>query len=183
MALPMTHRSTGARLRPTSDGTSSTTTTTTASTPRTTTAAGTRPTMTVVAGRRRYAWIAVVATVLMMLLMVGSVLLHTAAAERQLQIDELERGVREYAGAFDTLRAERAELRSPVRLADAAIQLGMAPTVESEYVDVDPMAYARLIAQSGFVPDGAAASELGLAVDMDPLQQYELVKAAGAELP
>lgn len=141
------------------------------------------PNMGVVAGRRRYTWIAVSATMLLMLLMVGAVLVHTTVAERQLRIDAIEREVRDQADDFEVLRAERAELRSPARLASAADKLGMVPAVENSYATVDPVLYARMIAQSGIVPDGTSGNDLGLAVDMDPLEQYELVKSVGADLP
>lgn len=164
MALPMTRRDSGAAVRPAATET-------------------TTPTMTLVAGRRRYTWFAVLATMLLMSLMVGAVLIHTTVAERQLQIDELEYGVRENAATFDELRAQRAELRSPQRLANEAGALGMAPGVESSYVDVDPALNARMIALSGINPDMAETDGLGLAIEMDPIEQYELVKSVGAELP
>jgi hypothetical protein len=66
------------------------------------------------------AWFAVGLTVLVGLVLTGALLLHTRLAERQLQIDALERSVREERQQFDVLRAQRAELRSPARLADAA---------------------------------------------------------------
>ena len=81
--------------------------------------------LTVVPGRRRMAWFAVGLTMLVGLVLTGALLLHTRLAERQLQIDSLERSVREERQQFDVLRAQRAELRSPARLADAASVLGM----------------------------------------------------------
>ena len=76
-------------------------------------------------GRRRFAWFAVGLTVLVGGVLIGAVLLHTRLAERQLEIDALERAVRVEQEQFDVLRAQRAELRSPTRLAVAAGALGM----------------------------------------------------------
>ena len=53
---------------------------------------------------------------------------------------------------FDVLRAQRAELRSPTRLAVAAGALGMSPGLESQFIAVDPMVLAITIARTGEVP-------------------------------
>ena len=52
--------------------------------------------------------------------MMGAVFLHTRIAERQLEIDSLERSVRQAQEDFDVLRAQRAELRSLTRLSTEA---------------------------------------------------------------
>lgn len=138
--------------------------------------------LAVVAGRRRVTWFAVTLSVVIGVLMIGAVTLHTRISERQLQIDELERSVRRAQVDFDTLRAERAELRSPTRLADRAAQLGMVPGDESEFVAVDPQVLAVVIATTGEVPV-AEAIGAGANTRLEPLDQFRLVKSASAEAP
>ncbi len=133
-------------------------------------------------GRRRVAWFMVWLTVLVGGVMLGAVLLHTRLAERQLQIDALERSVRDEQEQFDVLRAQRAELRSPTRLASEASLLGMVPGNETEFVAVDPMTLAITIARTGEVPVGEG-TELGSNSRMRPLDQFRLVKRVSAEAP
>lgn len=142
----------------------------------------TRPELTVVPGRRRVAWFAIGLVGLIGGLMIGSILLHTTIAERQLEIDELERGVRVAQEDFDVLRARRAELRSPTRLAEQAAELGMVPAQEGEFVPVDPIVLAITIARTGTSPygDGDLTS---VAVSLEPLDQFRLVKSVSGELP
>jgi hypothetical protein len=114
--------------------------------------------------------------------MIGAVLLHTRLAERQLDIDEIERTLRDEQEQFDVLRAQRAELRSPTRLAEKATELGMIPGTESEFIAVDPMVLAITIARTGEVPAGDDLLAGGNA-RMRPLDQFRLVKSLGAEGP
>jgi hypothetical protein len=137
--------------------------------------------LTVVPGRRRMAWFAVGLTVLVGLVLTGALLLHTRLAERQLQIDALERSVREERQQFDVLRAQRAELRSPTRLADAASALGMSPGLESQFISVDPMVLAITIARTGEVPAGD--DDLAGDARLRPLDQFRIVKSLNAEVP
>jgi hypothetical protein len=137
--------------------------------------------LTVVPGRRRMAWFAVGLTVLVGLVLTGALLLHTRLAERQLQVDALERSVREERQQFDVLRAQRAELRSPTRLADAADGLGMSPGLESQFISVDPMVLAITIARTGEVP--ATDDDLGGDARLRPLDQFRIVKSLNAEVP
>lgn len=133
----------------------------------------------VVVKRRRFAWFAVVTTVLISIVMTGAVLLHTRIAERQLEIDRLERAVRQEQESFDVQRARRAELRSPARLAELAAPLNMVAGSESTFVAVEPMMLAITIARTGALPtdEGVSADRLA------PLDQFRLVKAVGAEAP
>lgn len=137
--------------------------------------------LTVVPGRRRMAWFAVGLTVLVGLVLTGALLLHTRLAERQLQVDALERSVRQERQEFDVLRAERAELRSPTRLADAADGLGMSPGLESQFIPVDPMVLAITIARTGEVPAGE--DDLAGDARLRPLDQFRIVKSLNAEAP
>lgn len=141
-----------------------------------------RPELAVVEGRRRVAWFAVSLSVMIGAVMVGALTLHTRIAERQLQIDHLERSVRQAQIDFDVLRAQRAELRSPTRLADRARELGMVPGSESEFVAVDPMTYAIVIAATGEIP---IAERIGVGGNtrLGPLDQFRLVKSVSSETP
>ena len=67
-------------------------------------------------------------------LMLFAVILHTRLAERQLEIDRLEGLVTESRERFDVLRQQRAELRSPTRLAIEAGELGMVPAPNTEFM-------------------------------------------------
>jgi len=127
------------------------------------------------------AWFAVGLTMLVGLVLTGALLLHTRLAERQLQIDALERSVREERQQFDVLRAQRAELRSPARLADAASALGMSPGLESQFISVDPMVLAITIARTGEVPAGE--DDLAGDARLRPLDQFRIVKSLNAEAP
>ena len=136
----------------------------------------------VVEGRRRVAWFAVSLSVMIGGVMVGALALHTRISERQLQIDGLERAVRQAQTDFDVLRPERAELRSPTRLAENATQLGMVPGDESEFLAVDPMIYAIVIASTGEVPV-AEVIGAGANTRLEPLDQFRLVKSVSSEAP
>lgn len=138
--------------------------------------------LSVVPARRRFAWFAVSLTVLVSVVMIGAIAVHTSIAERQLEIDELERSVRRAQEQFDVLRAQRAELRSPTRLAAEASAIGMVIGEESEFVEIDPMVLAVTIARTGHIP---VADEILVGVDQDlePLDQFRLVKQVSAETP
>lgn len=141
-----------------------------------------RPNLAVVPARRRVAWFAVTLTVLMAVVMIGAIGLHTRIAERQLHIDELERGVRTAQEEFDVLRAQRAELRSPTRLATRAAELGMVVGSESAFVPIDPAMLAVTIARTGHVP---TTDEIVVGGDqqLEPLDQFRLVKRVASEAP
>jgi hypothetical protein len=127
------------------------------------------------------AWFAVGLTMLVGLVLTGALLLHTRLAERQLEIDSLERSVHAEQQEFDVLRAQRAELRAPTRLAVAAGALGMSPGLESQFIAVDPMVLAITIARTGEVP--AADDDVTSDARMRPLDQFRVVKSLSAEDP
>ena len=85
--------------------------------------------------------------------MLGTVVLHTRLAERQGEIDRLEAAVTDARERFDVLRQQRAELRSPTRLAIEARDLGMVPTPRTEFLPVDPQTLAEVLAAAGIVDD------------------------------
>jgi len=141
-----------------------------------------RAPLAVVPGRRRFAWFAVGLTLLVGGVLIGAVLLHTRLAERQLEIDALERAVRVEQEQFDVLRAQRAELRSPTHLSVAAGALGMRAGLESEFIAVDPMVLAVTIARTGELPVGDEVVA-GSTARMRPLDQFRVVKSLDAEAP
>ena len=81
--------------------------------------------------------------VAIVVLMLGTVVLHTRLAERQVEIDRLEQDVTDARDRFDVLRQQRAELRSPTRLAIEAERLRMIPAPRTEFLDVDPQTWPR----------------------------------------
>lgn len=142
----------------------------------------TRPQLTVVPTRRRFAWFAMSVIVVAAGLLLGATYLHTRLAERQLEIDRLDQAFRAAQEEFDVLRAERAVLRSPTRLADQAGALGMIPGSESEFVPIDPMLLATIIAQTGQMPTIDQITP-GSYSRLDPLDQFRLVKSTATEAP
>ena len=121
-------------------------------------------------------------TTLFSAVMIAAIGLHTRLAARQLDIDELERAVRDEQELYDVLRSQRAELRSPTRLAAAAAELGMEPGRETVYLEVDPMVLAVTIARTGELPVGAD-TDIGGNARLRPLDQFRLVKSTSAEAP
>ena len=137
------------------------------------TAAATRPDLRVVPRRRAAVNAALLLLVVVVALMLAAVVLHTRLTERQLEIDRREQEVIDARERFDVLRAQRAELRAPTRLALASTEQGMIVAANTEFVDADGRTLARIIAAAGTI------DELTDAVDpADPLDQIRRVKAA-----
>ncbi len=136
------------------------------------------PHLTVVPARRRTAGLVLVASVVLAALMLGAAMLNTTLAERQLQVDELEVQVDDANARFEVLRGQRAELRSPGRLARAAGTLGLYPANGGAFVTVDPQTYAEVIAAFGSVD---AANRM--VATEQPLDQFRRVKQAAGGSP
>lgn len=134
-----------------------------------------RPQLRVVPKRRLAANAAAIAVVVIGVLMLSAVVLHTRLAERQLDIDRLERQVENEHARFDVLRNNRAELRAPTRLSAAAANLGMMPAIDTQFAEVDPYLYAYVLAVTGGISD-----EDGALVANDALDQVRRVRAAEA---
>ena len=133
-----------------------------------------RPSLTVVPRRRRWpALVGALAWSLVFLGLLGAAVFHTQLAERQLRLDRLDRQVSAERERFDELRYERAELRSPVRLAEAASALGMYRGEVSTFVAVTPEAVARQLAAAGAIGDNAGQ----ILIHTDPLDQFRAVKS------
>ncbi len=132
-----------------------------------------KPSLTVVPRRRRWpAMFAGLAWSLVFIGLLGAAVFHTQLAERQLRLDRLDRQVSVERERFDELRYERAELRSPVRLAAAASELGMRRGRASTFVTVTPEAVARQLAAAGPIGDNAVR----IVIHTDPLDQFRAVK-------
>jgi len=130
--------------------------------------------LTVVPRRRRWpALVGALAWSLVFLGLLGAAVFHTQLAERQLRLDRLDRQVSAERERFDELRYERAELRSPVRLAEAASALGMYRGEVSTFVAVTPEAVARQLAAAGAIGDNAGQ----ILIHTDPLDQFRAVKS------
>jgi hypothetical protein len=140
----------------------------------------TRPALAVVERRRR--WPAVLAGAVWAAVFVGllgAAVFHTQLAGRQLRIDRLDRSVAAERERFDDLRYQRAELRSPVRLAEAALALGMHRGNASTFVSVEPDVLARQLATAGPIDD----SVVEIVIHTDPLDQFRAVKEVTEATP
>lgn len=137
-----------------------------------------RPNLRVVtqARRRLPAVVGGLVLLVVMVAMLGAAVFHTQLAERQLTIDKLEREVQAERARFDELRRDRAVLRSPQRIADAAAALGMIRGETSRFISVDPAALAVQLAAAG-PTDGSSTSVID---DVDPLDQFRDVKSVSA---
>jgi cell division protein FtsL len=111
--------------------------------------------------------------------LLGVAVFHTQLAERQIRIDTIERSVSDERERFDELRYRRAELRSPVRLAGVADELGMVPGDIGEFIELDPWLFARQLAAAGMVDDSPG----NVVIDTDPLEQFSDVKRVSAGQP
>lgn len=135
-----------------------------------------RPSLSVVPRHRLAANFAALIVVLLGILMLSAVVLHTRLAERQREIDHLSQEVSVQREMFDILRQQRAELRSPTRLANESNRLGMYPSPNTDFLAVDPWTMAQILASAGSVD-----ALDGLLVDSDPLDQVMRVRRAEAE--
>ena len=135
-----------------------------------------RPSLHVVPRRRMAANAAAMIVVVIGVLMLSAVVLHTRLAERQLEIDRLERQVTNSRERFDVLRQQRAELRSPTRLAQESQRLGMYPAPHTDFITADPWTLAEILASTGTV-----STFDGLLMETDPLDQVRRVRAADTD--
>ena len=138
------------------------------------------PALKVLQHRRRWpAVFAGLAWALVFFGLMGAAVFHTQLAERQLRLDGLDRKVAVERERFDELRYQRAELRSPVRLASAASELGMHRGNASTFVAVTPEAVARQLAAAGPIGDEAVR----IVIHTDPLDQFRAVKSVAGGQP
>lgn len=85
---------------------------------------------------RGFVGAALAVVTLVVVVMMASTVFHTRLAERQFELDVVERSVAAERARFDLLRRERAWMASPERLADLAQELGLVVGARTEYLDV-----------------------------------------------
>lgn len=131
-----------------------------------------RPQLTVVPRRRRFLGVALTVVAAVVVGMMAVTVFHTRLAERQYQLDVLDRRVLEERARFDVLRRERAWMASPERLASRAVELGLVAGARTEFLDV-PHEVLALVAAStaGLDPRVAEPSRT-------PLDDFRSVKQA-----
>mgnify|MGYP005819332047 CR=1 FL=1 len=129
-----------------------------------------RPVLTVVPRRRRAARLVVVLSTFVVLAMAGAAAFQTLLAKRQLEIDKTEQAIEDAREQYEQLRRERAELRSPGRLAEMAGEMDMVAAQESSFMTIDPDVVAVVQSSSGRL-DG-----IDEMVETDPLAQFRVVK-------
>jgi cell division protein FtsL len=130
-----------------------------------------RPALTVVPRRRRAARLLGVLCALVVLAMLGAASFQTQLAQRQLELDRLDQEIVDAREQYEILRQERAELRSPQRLAGIATAAGMIPTKQSSFVPLSPELMAVVQESIGGLGDGATGDS------SDPLEQFRVVKS------
>jgi cell division protein FtsL len=129
------------------------------------------PTLALVPRRRNAARMAVLLSALVVSAMLASAAFQTRVAQSQLELDRIDRDLSSSRENYDSLRRERAELRSPARLAEVAEATGMVSTDEVTYMDIDPATYAAVQQATGLLDDSGTG-------DAELLEQFRDVKAA-----
>ena len=123
----------------------------------------TPPQLRVVPTRRRAARLVGVGFAVVFMLMIGAAAFQTQLARRQVELDKVDRSIRNANEEYSRLRQERAELRAPGRLAAESSKLGMGPGQETTFVALDPEVVAEVHRSAGGVFDesGASGSAMG----------------------
>jgi len=130
-----------------------------------------RPTLIVVPRRRRAARLLAVMCAVIVLAMLGAAAFQTLLAQRQLELDRLDTDIAAAREHYEVLRQERAELRSPQRLAGIASAAGMGPARQSTFVQLPPELIATVQESVGTLASSGAVH------DPDRLDQFRLVKS------
>jgi len=131
-----------------------------------------RPQLTVVAPRRRRnARLVAVAAFFASSLMLGAAAFQTQLARRQVELDQVDRQIRVARNDFNDLRSQRAELRSPQRLATSGAAMGMTTAAKTEFLDISPEVVAAVQQSAGGVFDPGAEAQ-------DPVfEEFKVVKS------
>lgn len=108
---------------------------------------------------------------------IGAVAFQTQIAQNQLALDKTERAVSAARDRYDVLRRQRAELRSPNRLAVEAERLGMSPAQNGEFMTVTPDVVASVLASASGLAAGVGDQ------DVTSLEQFGEVKAVTGDVP
>lgn len=131
----------------------------------------------VVPRRRRAVGVFVVACAVLFALLLGAVAFQTKLAQNQLALDTTERAVRDARERYDVLRRQRAQLRSPNRLAVEAERLGMVPAETGDLMILDPILVASVAASASGLPTNVF-DDHGSSLD-----QFGEVKAVTGKTP
>jgi hypothetical protein len=130
-----------------------------------------RPQLTVVPRRRRNARLVAIAAFFASCLMLGAAAFQTQLASRQVQLDQVDRQIRTARNDFNDLRSQRAELRSPDRLAASGSVLGMTSATKTEFMSIAPEVIAEVQQSAGGVFDPGAEAQ-------DPVfEEFKVVKS------
>lgn len=130
-----------------------------------------RPQLTVVPRRRRTARLVAFAAFFASSVMLGAAAFQTQLARRQVELDRVDSQIRAVRNEFDDLRSQRAELRSPARLAASGAALGMGSTTKTEFIDISPEVVAEVQQSAGGIFDPGAESQ-------DPVfDEFKVVKS------
>jgi cell division protein FtsL len=129
------------------------------------------PALVVVPRRRRAVGLAVVLSSMIGVAMLGAAAFQTQLARRQLELDSLDREISTQREFYDVLRRERAELRSPARLAQIAASTGMVPARDNA-IDTIGVDIEVAVKQSTGLLDQARLDD-GTTL----LEQFRVVKA------
>lgn len=121
--------------------------------------------------------VVVIAGLLLFSMLIGAVAFQTQIARNQLALDKTDRAVTAARDRYDVLRRQRAELRSPNRLAVEATRLGMAPAQSGEFMTITPDVVASVAASASGLP--ASVGDQGAT----SLDQFGEVKAVTGDVP
>lgn len=136
-----------------------------------------RPRLHVVPKRKRAVGLAVTGFVFLFALLLGATAFQTQIARNQLQIDATEKSVRNARERYDNLRRQRAELRSPNRLAVVAAELGMVPAENGEFLTIDGSIAARIVTLADGLPSSSAENS------EDAFAQFSQIKSVAGDAP
>jgi hypothetical protein len=130
-----------------------------------------RPQLAVVPRRRRTARLLACAAFVASSLMLGAAAFQTQLARRQVDLDVVDRQIRTARNDFNDLRSQRAELRSPARLAASGAALGMTTATKADVVNIDPDVIAVVQQSAGGVFDAGTEAQ-------DPVfEEFKIVKS------
>ena len=136
-----------------------------------------RPQLALVPRHRRTARLIAAICTPVFALMLGAAAFQTQLASRQVRLDTIDREIRAAYDQYDTMRRERAELRSPGRLAVEAAAIGMVPATQTQFVALDPDVIAT-VQRAGVGSDDHDSAGIG-----EEFQQYADVKAQSGSAP
>ncbi len=120
--------------------------------------------------------VVVISCAVLFALLLGAVAFQTKLAQNQLALDKTERSVRDARERYDVLRRQRAQLRSPNRLALEAERLGMVPAETGELISLDPATEAVVVAAAAGLPDVVSDKPTSL-------EQFSEVKKVTGDAP